>query len=227
MLLIRGILGVWAQVSGLIIFLLVPAGTWYWPRALVFIAGHAILLGAGVVFLALKAPRSLEARMEGLLHASQPVRDRIITISMSVLLCAWVAFVSLDANRLHLLPAPPMWISAIGGIVSALGLLTILTALYQNAYAAPIVKDQSERGQTLIDTGLYGRVRHPFYAGFVAYQFGLGLWMGSLAGLIVVPLLWALLAARIHIEEQTLCKMLAPYPDYMKRVRYRIVPGIW
>lgn len=227
MLLIRGILGVMMQVAGLTAFLLIPAGTWHWPRAIAFLAAHGLIVMTAVVLLARYSPQSLEARMQPPLDKSQPVSDRVITILIAVTLMSWIAFVAVDVFRLQIFPAPPLWLSIVGAIASVTGLGTIMTALYQNVFAAPIVKDQSERGQSLIDSGLYGRIRHPFYAGYLLYLAGIGLWLESYASLLALPIMFAMLAARIHVEEKSLRTMLPEYPAYMERVRYRIVPGIW
>ena len=88
--------------------------------------------------------------------------DRIVTPLLIVSFFAWLAFIPIDVFRVRLLPLPPLAVSFLGAVLSLAGYGGICTALFQNAFAAPIVKDQSERGQVLIGTGLYGRIRHPF-----------------------------------------------------------------
>jgi protein-S-isoprenylcysteine O-methyltransferase Ste14 len=78
-----------------------------------------------------------------------------------------------------------------------------MVALFQNAFAAPIVKDQSKRGQVLIDTGLYGHIRHPFYLGNLLFFTSIALWLESYASVIVLPLVFVLLVIRIFVEEKT------------------------
>jgi protein-S-isoprenylcysteine O-methyltransferase Ste14 len=102
-----------------------------------------------------------------------------------------------------------------------------MATLFQNAFAAPIVKDQSERGHVLIDTGLYGRIRHPFYLGLLFLLMGLALWLESYASVLALLLPFVFLIARITVEERTLRETLPGYGDYMKRVRYRLVPFVW
>ena len=103
----------------------------------------------------------------------------------------------------------------------------ILIALYQNAFATPVVRDQSERAHALIDSGLYGRVRHPFYTGFLISLFGLGLWLESYAAALAVPAVLVSLLVRISVEEKTLRETLPGYAEYMERVRFRLIPGVW
>ena len=107
------------------------------------------------------------------------------------------------------------------------GLGIALMTHYQNAFVAPIVKDQFERGQVLVDTGLYGRIRHPMYSGMLLWIFGLALWLESTAGALAVLAFFPCFFARIRIEERTLRETLKGYADYMTRVPYRLVPFVW
>ena len=113
----------------------------------------------------------------------------------------------------------------LGAVLSIAGYGVIWTTFFQSAFAAPIVGDQSERGQVLIDTGPYARVRHPFNLGFLVFFIGLALWLESYASVLaLLPLV--LMLARITVEERTLRRKLPRYIDYMKRVRYRLVPFV-
>ena len=103
----------------------------------------------------------------------------------------------------------------------------MVTALWQNAFATPIVGDQSERDQTLIDTGLYGRIRHPLYLGLLFFLAGLALWLESYASVLVLPMAFLPIIARIIVEEKTLRETLPGYPGYMSKVPYRLVPFVW
>jgi protein-S-isoprenylcysteine O-methyltransferase Ste14 len=207
--------------------LLIPAGTWNWPRAIHFLVVYGLVNSISIVTLARMAPASLEARLTAPSAKSQPTADRIVTPLLIVSLLAWFAFIPIDVFRLRLLPLPPLEVAVLGAVVSLAGYAIIWTTLFQNAFAAPIVKDQSERGQVLIDTGLYGRVRHPFYLGLLLFLLGLTLWLESYAGLpaLLVPL--AFLVARIEVEERTLRETLPGYGDYTRRVRHRLVPFVW
>ena len=98
--------------------------------------------------------------------------------------------------------------------------------LLKHAYGE-VVEDQSERGQALVDTGLYASVRHPWYLGLLPLMAGIALWLESYAGTIAVSVLLAVSIARIVAEETTLQKTLPGYSEYMKKVRYRLVPFIW
>ena len=227
MLILRGLVGGALQWALLASLLLIPAGTWDWPRAVQFLVSYGVVLGAAIVWLAVAAPSSLEARLEPAISRKQPVADRVATAFIALAVCGWFVFIPFDVFRLQLLPAPPFYVSAIGAVLGFSGFGIILLALYQNAFATPVVRDQSERGHTLIDVGLYGSVRHPFYTGFLVALSGLALWLGSYAAVLGVIVVLLSLLLRIHVEEKTLRETLPGYAEYMERVTYRLVPGVW
>jgi protein-S-isoprenylcysteine O-methyltransferase Ste14 len=118
--------------------------------------------------------------------------------------------------------------------VQAVGALSLLLStwisyrtLRENSFAAPVVKIQTERGHTVITTGPYRCVRHPFYTGVLIFLVGASLLLGSWWGLVAVAIIAVLLGIRIRIEEQALRTGLQGYDDYAQRVRYRLVPRIW
>jgi protein-S-isoprenylcysteine O-methyltransferase Ste14 len=227
MLVVRGLIGGLLQLVVLASLLLIPAGSWHWPRAILFLLVYGLFLLVSIVALARLAPASLEARLIAPFAKSQPMADRVVTQFFIVSFLAWLAFIPLDVFRMRLLPVPPLQVSVLGAAVLLAGYATIWTTLFQNAFAAPIVKDQSERGQVLIDSGLYSRVRHPFYLGFLLFFMGLALWLESYASVLALLLPFVFLIARIKVEERTLRETLPGYADYMERVRYRLVPFVW
>lgn len=227
MLVIRGLIGVTFQLALLAAGLFLPAGTWDWPRAIQFLLAYGVVVGAAVVVLARIAPKGLEARLAAPTSASQPFSDRIATLLLILALIAWWVFIPIDVFRLRLLPPPSLLVSIIGAVVSAAGLAIIMMTIYQNGFAAPIVKDQKERGQFLVDTGLYGHIRHPMYLGIILWLIGLALWLESMAAAIAVLGLLPILYARIVVEERFLRTTLKGYVDYTKRVRHRLVPRVW
>jgi protein-S-isoprenylcysteine O-methyltransferase Ste14 len=89
------------------------------------------------------------------------------------------------------------------------------------------VRIQAERKQRVIDTGPYAFVRHPMYAAALLYLVGMPLLLGSWYGFLLVPVIVAGLAPRAVFEERLLERDLPGYADYMRRVRYRLIPGLW
>ena len=227
MLMVRGIVQTLVKTGFFAVILLVPAGTWHWPRALQFLVVFALLSLVSVVALARLAPASLEARVQRGTAKNQPAADRVVTLFLAVFGLAWFVFIPIDVFRLQLLPLPPLWLTILGAVLCLAGYGIILASVWQNAFAAPIVGDQSERDHVLINSGLYGRVRHPMYLGVLLFLSGLALWLESVAGAILVPLVFAPFVARILVEEQTLRETLPGYTEYMAETRFRLIPWVW
>jgi protein-S-isoprenylcysteine O-methyltransferase Ste14 len=232
LLILKGMIGGLFNAGFLAALLLVPAGwvsggTWRWPRALVFLATYFVLVEAGVMVLAIAAPASLKARLRGPVSRKQPVADRIVTAILMLSFIAWIIFIPIDVFHLKLLPTPPFVVSLCGGVLFLAGYAIIMTAIYQNSFAIPVVEDQTERGQVLVDTGLYAHVRHPLYLGVLPFFAGLALWLESYAALIATSVVIGVLVARIFVEESTLRRTLPHYGEYMQKVRYRLIPFVW
>lgn len=227
MLIVRGLIGGAFQIALFAAALLIPAGTWNWPRAIQFLVAYGIVLSAATVWLAIVAPASLEARLEPPVNEGQAAGDKLATAILIVALIAWITFIPLDVFRFHLLPAPALGVSAFGAALFFFGFGIVISALYQNSFATPVVRDQTARGHTLVDTGPYARVRHPFYTGLGLFMIGLALWLQSYAAVLAVLLVFLALLPRITVEEATLQNTLPGYTEYMERVRYRLLPGIW
>jgi len=227
MLVIKGVVGSLFQTAIIGALILLPAWTWQWTEANQFLICYAILSVFSAVFLALKAPASLEARMEMPMNETQPLSDRIATGFLLAFLLGWFLFIPIDVFYLKLLAPPQQMIQILGGILSLFGYVIMLLALYQNEFATPVVRDQSERGHELRDTGLYGLVRHPFYTGFILFCIGMALWLQSYATLIVGLLPLTALIGRIYAEEKILQETLPGYREYMSRTRNRIIPFIY
>ena len=227
MLMIKGSVRVLAQTAVLGALLLIPAGTWSWPRATWFLAAFCVVGLISTLVLARVAPASLEARVEVPAAETQPVGDRVVALFLAITLIGWFVFIPIDFFRLHLLPRPSLGVSILGAGVLLAGYVIMLVAAFQNAYAAPVVTDQAERGQVLVDTGLLGVIRHPIYLGALLFFLGLGLWLQSYASVVLLPIAYAPLIARIFVEERMLRETLPGYVEYMEKVRYRLVPHVW
>ena len=227
MLVIKGVVGSLFQTAIIGALILLPAWTWQWTEANQFLICYAILSVVSAVFLALKAPASLEARMEMPMNETQPLSDRIATRFLLLFLMGWFVFIPIDVFYLKLLAPPQQMIQILGGILTLFAYFIMLLALYQNEFATPVVRDQSERGHELRDTGLYGLVRHPFYTGFILFCIGMALWLQSYAALIAGLLPLTALIGRIYAEEKILQETLPGYREYISRTRNRIIPFIY
>ena len=105
--------------------------------------------------------------------------------------------------------------------------IKIIASMDANEFAETTVNIQEERGQRVIDSGVYSLVRHPMYTGFLLFLVGTNLWLGTYLSLILSILSIAIaLKFRITIEEKTLINELEGYKEYSERVKTRIIPFI-
>lgn len=210
------LLGV-ALVS-LLIFL--PAGGIGFFRPWLFLGILFLpMLGVGIVLM-IKAPELLRSRLE----AKESRREQGLVVKLSGVMFL-AGFLTAGFGYRFGWYRLPLWASLIaaGGFLIAYGLYA--EVLRENTYLSRTVRVQEE--QTLIDTGLYGLVRHPMYGATVLMFLSMPLVLGSVyAFLIFLPYPF-LLALRIRDEEALLEKELAGYGEYKKRVKYRMIPFIW
>jgi len=157
----------------------------------------------------------------------QPLADRVLVTAFLVLYVATIVITALDVFHWHLLSRPATAVSWAGLLlyVAAWPLNTLV--LRENAFASAAVRHQADRQHRVIDTGPYAIVRHPMYAGSIPLVFGLPLWLGSYAAALAGVVAYGVLVARIGVEESYLRRELPGYADYTRRVRWRLVPGVW
>ena len=137
------------------------------------------------------------------------------------------AVAALDAFRWHLLPRPAPPVAAVGLLLFALGWVVKGLALRANAFALAVVRVQRERAHAVAEGGVYGVVRHPFYAADPLILAGLGLWLGSYAAALGAAVPVGLMVGRLLLEERVLRRELPGYAAYATRVRHRLIPGVW
>jgi len=207
--------------------LLLPAWTWKWARAWVLLA--LVMVGSVVTMLAAFRDNEglYQERKRGLFQKDQPLADKLVLAPFALSFYGQIVCVPLDVFRWHLLPRPGPLVSALGLIMFLAGWVLMTLAFRANAFAAPVVKHQKERGHRVIDTGAYAVVRHPMYTGVVLLLPGLALWLESTAGALFALVPIGLLAVRILVEESFLRRELPGYADYTQHVRWRLVPGLW
>ena len=215
---------VWLGVMGLLLFL--PAGTWRWPQAWAFLAIFTIGSGAFGAWLLRRDPALLAARLEPLIQRGQPLWDRVFLLTFVFIWCGWLVLMALDAQAWRTSDMPPL-LNVMGCLLVIAGFVATVFVFRENSFAAPVVRVQTERQQRVIDTGPYALVRHPMYAAALLYIVGMPLLLGSWYGLLIVPVMIAGIAPRAVFEERLLQRDLPGYADYMTRVRYRLIPGIW
>lgn len=201
------------------------AGRWDVPMVWVLLG---IFLGAlflAWLFIFRKDPELLKERQE-----SGPGAKRwdqiwlgIYTLALLVTLIAAL----LDVGRFHWSDTVPFWLRAVGlfGLLAALGFTG--WAMAENTFFSEVVRIQEDRGHYVVTTGPYQYVRHPGYAGNVVAWICIALALGSWLATLLSGVIAVLFVVRAAREDRTLQEELAGYAEYARRVRYRLVPGVW
>jgi len=222
---ILGLLLVAAAVIyiGLLLWL---SGDWHWVEGWIF--GGWFVSFASVVLLWLRSrdPALLAERFRMPGTGGESRSDLAIVILMKVCWLAFFVVPPLDV-RFGWTPRLPLWCEVCGGILLLGGSFPFFRAFTDNTFASQLVRIQTERGQYVIDTGVYGFVRHPMYLGACLAFVGGALLLGSISGLLLALALVGLLIVRIFGEEKLLARDLEGYKEYLQKVRYRLVPHVW
>lgn len=205
--------------------LFLAAGTIAWPAGWIYLILLYGWLLIGILLL-LKYNPGLLAERINISPPNQKAWDKVFVLLLNVFFFAWVILMPLDAVRFHW-SWMPLWLQVVGGIALVVSFVLMSLTFRENSYLSPMVRVQEERGQTVISTGPYHLVRHPLYAGGLFMFLGTPLLLGSWYGLLLVVLFLPALLVRTVLEERTLRQELSGYEDYMKQVKYRLVPYIW
>lgn len=205
------------------IALFLPAGTFGYWQAWIFLA---VFFGAALaitLYLMKKDPKLLERRVYAGPTAEKETNQKIIQLIASLGFIAMLVVPALDF-RFHW-SGIPFYAEIAGDVLVAIGFLIIFFVYKQNTFTSATIEVYT--GQKVISTGLYGLVRHPMYMGALVMFIGMILSLGSWWSLIVYLLIMPALIWRLFEEEKLLTKDLPGYADYKKKVRYRLLPFIW
>ena len=209
------------------IILFILAGTWRWTEGWLFSAIFLLLCYAPLIYLYFYDPALLKERFGSPVQPNQKRWDKFLLALFFIDFLVWFAIMPLDAKRFGWSPAFPFWLRATGAVLLLLSDAMIFEALRENTFAAPVVKIQKERGQHVVSNGLYGFVRHPMYAGAVLLFIAAPLLLGSIFGLLMGLVLIVTIAVRSIGEESMLKQELEGYADYMKKVKWRMIPFVF
>ena len=208
--------------------LFVPAGTLAWRRAWVLLAVLLLVRAVGAYAVHCVNPDLLRERAGLPVHAEQPLADRLLVLAvLGTGFLGLPVVAALDTFRWQLLPQPTRLAAGAGLLLFALGWILKSVALRANAFAVTVLRAQHERGHAVVETGVYGFVRHPFYAADPLIFVGLGLWLGSFVAVLGAVLPVALVIWRLRLEERFLRRELPGYAAYAARVHHRLIPGVW
>ena len=200
--------------------LFLPAGTLQFWNAWLFLAllfCPMLILG---VALFVKAPELLKKRLNN--KEKEPEQKYVIVVSLILFLAGFVvAGLDFRFGWSHL----PGWLVAAAGALLLAAYALYAEVMRENAYLSRTVEIQEN--QRVIDTGLYGIVRHPMYAATLLLYLAIPLVLGSLPSFIVFLGYPFLIARRIRNEEAVLERGLEGYGEYKRRVRYKVIPYLW
>ncbi len=213
---IRFLLGL--VLVGLLLFL--PAGTVHYPCGwLLMLVLFVPMFIAGVVML-FRSPQLLEKRLD---TKEKEAEQKSVVALSGVMFIA--AFVVAGLNFRYSWTVMPSWAVWSAVAVFLLSYIMYAEVLRENAYLSRTIGVQEN--QKVINTGLYGMVRHPMYSATVLLFLSMPLVLGSLPSFVIMLVYIPLIAKRIRNEEAILLEGLNGYADYCSRVKYKIIPFIW
>jgi protein-S-isoprenylcysteine O-methyltransferase Ste14 len=215
---------VWFGFMGAIIF--GAAGTTNYAGGWLYL-GEMIAISVVFGFYTARVdPGLLRERLKPPIQKDQPLADKLILIPLLLLLFGGMGFMAADAARWHW-STTPVSVQHAGCVLLLAAILFMYWTMRTNSFAAPVIKIQKERGQTVITTGPYAIARHPLYFGALFYVAATSLVLGSWWGLATIPFVASGFSIRIGVEEKALREGLRGYDDYSRRVRWRLIPFIW
>jgi protein-S-isoprenylcysteine O-methyltransferase Ste14 len=208
---------------GLLLWL---SGDWHWVEGWIFGVWWVSFFAAMLLWLHSRDTALLAERFRMPGSGGESRSDLAIFIGIKVFGLAFFVVPPLDV-RFGWTPRLPLWCEVCGGILLFGGSFPFFRAFTDNTFASPLVRIQTERGQHVIDTGVYGLVRHPMYLGASLVFVGGALLLGSISSLLLALAMVGLLVVRIFGEEKLLARDLEGYKEYLQKVRYRLVPHVW
>lgn len=205
-------------LMGLVLFL--PAGTFYYPNAWLFIALLFIpMLFLGAV-LFLKAPELLRKR----LNSKEKETAQVGIVAASALMFVG-AFVAAGLDFRFGWTVVSTWLVALAAVVQFASYGLYAEVMRENAYLSRTVEVQEN--QKVVDTGLYGVIRHPMYTATILLYLAMPIVLGSWIAFVIMLCYPVIIIFRIRNEEKVLEQGLAGYKEYKQKVKYRLIPFIW
>ena len=210
-------------LAGLILVMalvFIPAGSFKFVNGWLFIGLLFLqMLIVGIVLL-IKSPSLLEKRLNA--KETQSEQKSVVALSGIMFLSG---FIIAGLNYRFDWILLPKWVVALGAVVFLLSYIAYAEVLRENEYLSRTIEIQEN--QKVIDTGLYGVVRHPMYASTVLMFVSIPIVLGSLISFFIFLIYPFILAKRIKNKELILEDGLEGYAEYKKKVKYRLIPFIW
>ena len=203
---------------GALLFL--PAGTFRFMNAWLLLGILFIPMFIAGIIMIFKNPALLAKR----LNAKEKEREQNLVVKLSGLMFIAGFVVSGLGVRFNWFRLP-IWVSLVASGLFAFAYIIYAEVLRENTFLSRTIEVQD--GQTVIDTGLYGIVRHPMYSATLILFLSMPLILGSVFSFIIFLAYPFIIVKRIKNEEMVLEKELAGSSDYKRRVKYRLIPFIW
>ena len=153
--------------------------------------------------------------------------DKVLAPLMAISISFPLVIVAGLDHRFGWSPAFPTWVNIFGFLLIAAGYILASWALAENRFFSGVVRIQTDRGHVVCDSGPYRWVRHPGYAGNILPLIGIVLALSSLWTILPAAFALGITVARTTLEDRTLQHELPGYSEYARRVRYRLLPGIY
>ena len=205
-------------IIGLLLF--VPAGTLDYPNGWLFIGLLFIPMFIAGIIMFIKSPKLLKRR----LNAKEEENEQKIVIMVSGIMFL-LAFILAGLNFRFGWNRLPAVVIIIASVIFLLSYAMYAEVLRENAYLSRTV--EVTQNQKVIDTGLYGLVRHPMYTSTIFLFLSMPLILDSIFSFVVMLVYPIIIIYRIKNEEKVLERELEGYEEYKEKVKYRIIPFLW
>ncbi|RKM55756.1 isoprenylcysteine carboxylmethyltransferase family protein [Butyrivibrio sp. X503] len=208
---------------GLILFgllLFVPAGTIHYPNGwLMIVILFVPMFVAGIVMM-FNNPDLLKKR----LNAKEEEKEQKTVVALSGIMFV-AAFIVAGLNYRFKWMILPKWAVIIGVVVFLLAYIMYAEVLRENTFLSRTIEVQDN--QKVIDTGLYGIVRHPMYSATLFLFISMGIVLGSLFSFVILLSYIPIISKRMRNEEKVLEEGLEGYKEYKSKVKYKVIPFVW
>jgi len=213
---VKFILGV--LIIGLLLF--IPANTINYWNGWIFMGLLFIPMFIAGIVMMIKSPDLLRKRLNA--KEKENEQKQVILFSGLMFLSG---FIIAGLNYKYNWVMIPNSVVIISSIMFILAYILYAEVLRENAYLSRTIEVQEN--QKVIDTGLYGIVRHPMYGATILLFLSMPLILGSILSFVIFLIYPFIIAKRIKNEEEVLERELAGYSDYKKKVKYKVIPFIW
>ena len=206
------------MLVGVLIFL--PAGSFSYIYGWILMGVLFIPMFLAGIVMIFKNPALLKSRLD----AKEKQKDQGVVVALSGIMFI-VGFVAAGLTYRFNLYTLPKVVVIIASVFFILGYLLFAEVLRENTYLSRTIKVQEN--QSVVDTGLYGIVRHPMYSATLILFLSMPLILGSIYSFVIFLVYPFIIARRIKGEEELLEKELVGYKEYKQKVKYRLIPFIW